>query len=241
MSMLANSDMQSESFLSRHWQKLVALGLWGVLIAAYFYYASANSLTPLGALQNLLGILQHPVYGPLLFIGLYTLRPLIFFSAAILTIAGGSLFGPVLGVVFTVIGANMSALVAYFIGRYFGEGLLDDNEDEEAFVKRYAARMRKDSFETVMIMRFIFLPYDLVNYLAGLLRIDWKAFILATVIGSIPGTIAFSFFGASIDLSSYDGGAPDFDWRVLVAGVVIFIVSIVLSRYFKRREQLNAS
>lgn len=48
-----------------------------------------------------------------------------------------------------------------------------------------------NSFETVLIMRFIFLPYDLVNYLAGILRIDLKAFILATLLGSIPGTIAF--------------------------------------------------
>lgn len=229
---------QSDSFWSKHWQKLVALALWAGVITAYIGYANANDVSPWGwsALQHVLGLLQHPIYGPLIFIALYALRPLIFFSAAFLTIAGGSLFGPLLGVIYTIVGANMSALIAYGVGRYLGEGLVDSTE-EAGLVKRYADRMREDSFETVLIMRFIYLPYDLVNYLAGLLRIDWKAFLFATALGSIPGTIAFSLFGASLDLANYSGGLPAFDWRVFAFGIIIFLVSIGLSQYFKRREQ----
>ncbi len=229
---------ETDSFLANHWQKFVALVLWVGVIAAYIGYANANDVSPWGwgALQHVLGLMQHPIYGPLIFVALYALRPLIFFSAAFLTIAGGSLFGPVLGSVYTVIGSNLSALIAYGIGRYLGEGLVDD-VNESGIVKKYADRMRKDSFETIMIMRFIYLPYDLVNYLAGLLRIDWKAFLFASAIGAVPGTIAFSFFGASLDLTNYSGGLPEFDWRVLVIGVLIFFVSIGLSQYFKRREQ----
>jgi uncharacterized membrane protein YdjX (TVP38/TMEM64 family) len=97
--------------------------------------------------------------------------------------------------------------------------------------------MRQNSFETILIMRFIFLPYDLVNYLAGILRIDWKAFILASLLGSIPGTIAFVSFGASIDIKELAmGKTPQFNPWVLVFGVVIFIASLAISRYFKKRE-----
>lgn len=252
MSLMTESDVtQSEtkslqsgsgSFLANHWQKLVALVLWAGVFAAYIGYASANDVSPWGwdALQHILGLMQHPIYGPMIFVGLYMLRPLIFFSAAFLTIAGGSLFGPLLGSVYTVIGSNLSALIAYYVGRYLGEGLIQDDA-EEGFVQRYADRMRNNSFETIMTMRFIYLPYDLVNYLAGLLRIDCKPFLLATALGSIPGTIAFSFFGASIDLANYSGGLPDFDWRVFVIGILIFLVSIGLSQYFKRREQKNSA
>jgi uncharacterized membrane protein YdjX (TVP38/TMEM64 family) len=97
--------------------------------------------------------------------------------------------------------------------------------------------MRNNSFETILIMRFIFLPYDLVNYLAGILRIDWKSFILASFLGSVPGTIAFVSFGASIDIKELVmGKAPMFDPKVLGFGVVILILSLVISRYFKKRE-----
>jgi uncharacterized membrane protein YdjX (TVP38/TMEM64 family) len=101
--------------------------------------------------------------------------------------------------------------------------------------------MRNNSFETVLIMRFIFLPYDLVNYLAGILRIDWKAFILATILGSIPGTIAFVSFGASIDIKELAAGkTPEFNPWVLGFGLVILLVSLAISRYFKKRETASA-
>jgi len=234
---LAESSTKQESFLQKHWQKLVAVVIWLLLAAAYFIYASANNLGLLDAFIQLVNVMQNSFYGPLIYIGIYMLRPLTFFSALILTVAGGFLFGPIWGILYTAIGSNLSATVAYLIGQYLGKGLLEiDESDTDSIITRYATRMRESSFETVFIMRLIFLPYDLVNYLAGFLRIDLKAFILATVLGSIPGTIAFVLFGASIE-GEFDGTLPEFDYRVLIASVVIFIISLGISRYMKRREQ----
>jgi uncharacterized membrane protein YdjX (TVP38/TMEM64 family) len=159
----------------------------------------------------------------------------------LLTLAGGFLFGPVWGIIYTVIGANLSATVAFFVGRYFGQGVLDD-ENADSFMQRYARRMRENSFETVLIMRFIFLPYDLVNYLAGFLRIGYWSFLLATILGSIPGTIAFVLLGATLAPNEIatlflTGELPSLDWRPLALSLVMFVVSIALSRYFKRHER----
>ena len=44
-------------------------------------------------------------------------------------------------------------------------------------------------------MRLVYVPYDLVNYLAGFLRIGWMPFILATALGSLPDTLSFVLFG----------------------------------------------
>lgn len=235
VSPMEQESAENGSFLEQHWQKLVAAALWLVLIGAYFWYANANELGPLAAVRNLIGVMQSSAYGPLIFIGIYALRPLIFFSAALLTVAGGFLFGPVFGVLYTIIGANTSALIAYLIGRYFGQDVLDEDESE-GFVQKWTERLRNNSFETVMTMRFLFLPYDLVNYLAGFLRIDWKAFILATILGSIPGTVSFALFGASIE-GDFTGELPSLNPWVLAVGVTLFLVSIGLSRYFKSREQ----
>jgi uncharacterized membrane protein YdjX (TVP38/TMEM64 family) len=87
-------------------------------------------------------------------------------------------------------------------------------------------------------MRFIYLPYDLVNYLGGFLRIDYKAFILATILGSIPGTITFVLAGASVRIDDVfmENFRPELNPWTLVASVVLFVGSLLLSRYFKRRE-----
>lgn len=227
------STAREPSFMAQHWQKLVALLLWAALLGAYFWYTTANNLGPLEAGRQLVEIMQNSPYGPLIYIAIYALRPLIFFSATVLTLAGGFVFGPAWGIFYTIIASNTSAMVAYTIGRYFGQDALESDESE-GIIQRYASRMRNNSFETVLIMRFIFLPYDLVSYLAGFLRIDWKAFLLATALGSIPGTISFVLVGASSGLTEE---GLEFNPIVLIPAGIVFILSLVLSRYFKGREQ----
>lgn len=233
------------SFLSKHGQKLIAAAFWVLLVGSYSWYYQANNLTTETALLQLVDLFSS-AWGPLLYIVLYALRPLIFFPATLLTLTSGAIFGAgsllnlALAVLYTAIGANASAMVAYLVGHFFGQGLLQTQEGGEGkagLIQRYAERMRNNSFETVLIMRFIFLPYDLVNYLAGILRIDWKAFLLATILGSIPGTIAFVSFGASIDIKELAAGkTPQFNPWVLGFGLAILLVSLAISRYFKKRE-----
>lgn len=231
--MTLTRSTEQPSFLARHGQKLVGLLFWLTLIIAYIWYTTTNDLTPLAAVQALIEILQNSPYGPLIYIIVYIVRPLIFFSAALLTLSGGFIFGP-LGILYTIIGSNISSTVAYFVGRYFGQGLLD-SEEAQGLLQRYTARMRKNSFESVLVMRFIFLPYDLVSYAAGFLKIRYVPFILATILGSIPGTITFVLFGASIE-GDFTGGTPSFNPVNLAISAVLFVVSLALSRFFRAKD-----
>lgn len=205
----------------------IAIGVfWAAALIAYGVYTAQHGLTPLETLRRLSEYLAENPAGPLIFIVLYTLRPIFLFSAAVLSIGGGVLFGPIWGVIYTLVGSNLGATLAFFIGRFFGEGLNTD-------LGGWGDRMRKNSFESVFLMRLMFLPYDLVNYAAGFLRINYWAFLTATVLGSIPGTFSFTWFGASAGL---DQGTPNFDWRVLAASVAIFLVSLGVSRWLKKKE-----
>lgn len=231
----SNRVLQSKTWLQEHAQKIGALFFWILLIAAYQWYATANQLSPLQVIQQFLGFMQNGAWGVLIYIVLYAVRPLILFPSTILTLAGGFVFGPVLGVIYTIIASNISSTIAFYVGRFFGEGIFKDDGSDN-LIQRYARRMRENSFETVMIMRFIFLPYDAVSYLAGFLRIKYLPFILATALGSIPGTMAFIGFGASIE--TFDGALPKLNPITLGFSVAIFIVSILLSRIFKKRENI---
>ncbi|MEP7136669.1 MAG: TVP38/TMEM64 family protein [Chloroflexota bacterium] len=231
-----NDITPTKPWLQEHAQKVIALFFWALLITGYQWYAKSNQLSSLEFAQKLLDFLKDGFWGPLIYVGIYALRPLILFPSTILTLAGGFVFGPVLGVIYTVIASNISSTIAFFVGYYLGEGLLRD-DGSDGLIQRYARRMRENSFETVMIMRFIFLPYDAVSYLAGFLRIHYWAFILATALGSIPGTMAFIGFGASIE--TFDGALPKLNPVTLGFSVAIFIVSLALSRIFKKREGIS--
>lgn len=222
----------SHSLWQQHWQKAVALTVWVLLLGSYFWYANTHEV----GLQDVLGRVRSGFFGPVLYMMLFLVRPLIFFPASILTIAGGLLFGAVGGVTYTVIAGNLSALVAYLIGRYFGRGMLEGG-DSTRLIHRYATRMRKNSFETVLIMRFLWLPYDFVNYLSGFLRINWKAFLLATAIGAFPATVSLVLVGVAGDLDELAAGKISLNPWALAASALLLGVSLVVSYYLRRREK----
>lgn len=226
-------------FLYRHGLKLVGVLLWALLIGGYLYYLRANQLTAQEALTQVVHLLASP-WGPLLYIVLYASSPLFFTSAALLAVIGGAAFGAgslsnlALAILYTILGSLGAAQTAYGMGRLLGADLLPT---EEGLVSRYAERMRQNSFVTVLIMHLLFLPYELVNFLAGILRINWRAFILATFLGSLPGFFTFVPFGAALDLKKLMlGEEPEFSPSMLIFGVVILGISLLVARYLKQRE-----
>lgn len=227
---------EKDGLVKKHGQKFIALVFWLVLIGAYQWVRISNNFSHSEVMQWLLDFFAQGLWGPLIFILLYALRPLILFPASLLTVAGGFVFGPVLGVIYTIIASNISSTIAFYVGSFFGKDLLQDDESD-TLIQRYARRMRENSFETVMIMRFIFLPYDAVSYLAGFLTINYWPFILATALGSVPGTIAFVGFGASIE--SFTGVLPTINPLIFGISVGIFIFSIILARIIRKREGLH--
>ena len=240
MAQVSQASTAQPSFFAKHWQKFVAGGFWLALLGSFAVYIFSLGLPLDEALQQtvrqLIDFMRGSPFAPLIFIGVYTLRPVVLFSAVLLTLAGGALFGEVRGIIYTIIGANLGATLAYFIGYFFGQGAVDEAEGAGR-LQNWIGKMRSNSFETVLTMRFIFLPYDLVNYLAGFLRINYGAFILATILGSLPGTLSFVLLGASTGLDAEGGG---FNPWVLVASVVIFVASLGLSRLLKRRRGVEA-
>jgi uncharacterized membrane protein YdjX (TVP38/TMEM64 family) len=167
--------------------------------------------------------------------GLYTLRPLIFFPASVLTVAGGFFFGTVAGTIYSVVAGSLAALTAYVVGRYFGRGLLMDDA-ASGLMQRYARRLRNNSLEAVLVMRFLLLPFDFVSYLAGFLRIDWKAYLFGTIVGSFPATLSLVLIGVSGDVDLQTGKFSINPWTLL-ASAVLMVASILVSRYFRRREE----
>ena len=183
---------------------------------------------------ELAGLLRNPA-GPLLYIGLYALRPLAFFSAAVLSVLAGSVWGPWLGSLYVVVGSNLSSLVAYGLAR--GVALPDGLRD------RWSGPLRTRPFQTILFMRLIFLPYDLVNYLAGWLRVPLKTFLAASALGALPGTLTFSLAGASLRLEDVLAGRFSISalnpWTLL-ASALLLAASLALSARLKQQEVPHA-
>lgn len=119
-------------------------------------------------------------------------------GASLLTIAGGFLFGWVAGGIATVFGATLGACAVFLVARSsFGEIL---TERAGPFLSRLAEGFRKDAFHYLLFLRLTpVFPFWLVNIAPAIFRMPLSSYTLATFVGIIPGTFAFTFIGSGLD------------------------------------------
>lgn len=207
-------------------QKYVLL-LWGLLLAGLWLGAAQSGVSPLELLRGALRELQHDPLAPLLLGLLYLLRPLFLLPVSLLTVASGLFFGVLWGTVYAVIATLLSAVVAYLLGRLFGRA---PGGAEPTFVQR----LKSYPFETVLLSRFLFIPGDLVNYVAGYLRVSLRAFVLATLIGGLPGLWVGVLAGASLE--SGLEGPLQINLGYLLTSAALLLLSLGGSWWLRRRS-----
>jgi uncharacterized membrane protein YdjX (TVP38/TMEM64 family) len=217
-------------------QRGVVATIWLGAIVGWQLHQRSTGQSTVESAQRFIETVGGSWWGVVAYVLVYLARPIVLFPASVLTVVGGILFGPVLGVPVVIVAANASAMIAYGVGRLLGRPPGDrvTSDDGASIARRWANRMRDHSFETVLIMRLLFLPFDVVNYVAGMLRLRWAPFLLATALGSLPGTVSFVLLGASLD--RVDDGIDGIDPTALGAGVMIFVVSLVIARLLRRRQ-----
>lgn len=119
-------------------------------------------------------------------------------GAVILTIAGGLLFGWLIGGGLTVLSATAGATGIFLVARTAAGQSLADRAGP--FIGKLADGFKKDAFNYMLFLRLAPLfPFWLVNLAPALLGVTLRTYVLATLIGIIPGTFAYSFVGAGLD------------------------------------------
>lgn len=216
-----------------HAPKFVALVFWLGLLLAFHTYRTDNALTYTDVLIDLLDFFTTTVWGPLIYIVLYAVRPLVLFPATLLTALSGMLFGFWWGIIYTIVGENASANFAYSIGRFFGKDL----RLEDSAIGNWVDALRARPFGTVLFMRLFYVPFDLTNYGSGILRIRWSSYATATLIGIMPGLTTFVALGAALDIEEFRTNGISFDAfnpTFLGLSVAIFVTSLLLAHFLKR-------
>jgi uncharacterized membrane protein YdjX (TVP38/TMEM64 family) len=156
---------------------------------------------------------------------MYSFRSLIFFPGSLLAATSGLIFGPLYGILYTLIGENISANVSFLVGRYFGSSLMKHIGSKSKLIPYLECGFRETGFLTVLTMRLIYLPFDLVGYVSGLADIRQRDFALGTLIGTIPGLIVFVLLGSGLT-----------DYRHLILAGIIFVAGWAFSRWLKKRH-----
>lgn len=180
-------------------------------------------------------LLTSRVWGPFILILLQALQ--VFLAPVpgqFLGAAGGYIFGPWLGTIYSMIGTVLGSILAITLARKFGRPLV-----ERFVAKETLARVDELTAKAGIWFFFIafllpFFPDDALCFLAGLSSIPIPWLLAAIIIGRLPGVAASAFLGAGISRLP-----PEFTAVALVLGLVVILAYLLLPRknqphYYKR-------
>jgi uncharacterized membrane protein YdjX (TVP38/TMEM64 family)/rhodanese-related sulfurtransferase len=131
---------------------------------------------------------------PLLFMLIYAVATVLFLPGSVLTLAGGALFGPVLGTFYNLTGATLGATLAFLVSRYLASDWVAARTGGR--LKHIINGVEGEGWRFVAFVRLVPLfPFNLLNYALGLTRIPLLHYVIASYVCMLPGAIAYTYLG----------------------------------------------
>lgn len=169
-------------------------------------------------------------WAPIAFVILYTGFNILLVPATILTVTAGVVWGWKAGAGWVLVASTIGSAAPYFLARA-GSG------PAIAAIRRRSARLSEtlenEGFLTLLLLRLIpIVPYNLLNYAAGIAGLRPRDFIAATFLGTIPGIVIVTYLADSIAQGLVTPGEAFL--RILLAGTLLAAL-VVISRIFAGR------
>lgn len=188
----------------------------------------AASYNPVHLLQLAVSAIQDQgEWGYLYFGVLYVVAEILAIPALPLTASSGYLFGLGGGTAVVIVSASIAAGVSFLMGRTFlrswVESLLGDNPK----FKAVDAAIGREGFKIILLLRLspIF-PFAISNYLYGITSVDFWQYLSASIIGFLPGTIAYVYGGGQLGEIIGGDGSASVPWYAYAAGLAAAVASI---------------
>ena len=223
--------------------KTVILVILGLGLGAFFYFDLGRyvSLEALKANRDDLLAYTNANFtaAVLLYVAIYILQTAFSLpGGALMTLAGGFLFGSVLGTLFVNVGATAGATLAFLAARYVLRDWVERKFGER--IEPIQAGFAQNAFSYLLTLRLIpAFPFFLVNLVSGLTRVPLGTYVIATSVGIIPGSFVYAFAGRQ--LGSINSLAEIASPPVLLAFTFLGLLALVpiLHRKFVERKKVK--
>jgi pyruvate/2-oxoglutarate dehydrogenase complex dihydrolipoamide dehydrogenase (E3) component/uncharacterized membrane protein YdjX (TVP38/TMEM64 family) len=128
----------------------------------------------------------------------YVVTTVLFIPGSALTIGSGTLFGLRTGFLVVFVGANLGALCAFLLARtLLREKVTRWAEGNPKFCTLDVA-IGRQGFKMVFLTRLSpAFPFNLLNYLFGVTAVKTGAYVLANLLGMLPGMFLYVYIGAA--------------------------------------------
>ncbi len=230
----------------RPWRRFLPLILLALGLIAFFAFGLHDYLSFDKLHQHRETLVEFVAAHGVLAVILYLLcyATVIAFSlpgGAIMTIAGGFLFGTLAGTVYTVLAATVGASVLFLAARTALGDLLRAKAGPA--VRKMEAGFRENALSYLLALRLIpVFPFWLVNLVPALLGVPFRVYLIGTFFGIIPGCFVYSSVGNGLGTVFAAGGRPDINliftpeiFIPIIGLALLALIPVAYKKYFPKR------
>jgi len=185
----------------KKWQgfrKFVFVLFLVLIIASVFIFQIAGENFGLEQMRQYLK--DFGIWAPIIFIVLYTIGTIFIPSTPFMAVAG-ILFGFKYGLFYTIIGGLLSSIIVFTISRHLGRDWVESILKNEYLknIDKYNRRLENGAIWDLILLRAApVMPFNVLNILMGVSRINLGDYLFGTVIGLIPSNVVAVYFGTFI-------------------------------------------
>lgn len=215
---------------------LLACLIFALVIYAIHAFGLFDLLTDLPHLQTL--IRQSGLFGYSLYILLFIIATLFLLPGSILVIAGGIVFGPLLGTLLSLIAATLASSCSFLLARWLGRDLLLKYVGHSNTFQAIEKGIARNGIDFLILTRLIPLfPYNIQNYAYGLTTITFWPYTLISALTTLPGIVIYTVMAS--DLAN-EGITLRFILQLCLAGLALFIL-VQLAKLYARHKHVDLS
>ena len=160
----------------------------------------------------------------LLLFGAYALLTVAPVPRTVFTLAAGLLLGTVTGAIVALAATAVGASLAFWLARWLGQGLLARTLDRR-MIRTVNARLADGGWLGVASLRLIpVVPFSALNYYCGVSKVRFRPYLVGSVVGSLPGTVAVVIFGDSLSGSASPAMLGISAGCTVLGGIGLFLV-----------------
>lgn len=174
------------------------------------------------------------IWAPVVYILLYVIATILVLPSTVLNLAGGAVFGPWMGTLWTSVGAILAAIASFAFTRTVGRDAIAQRL--QGRWQAMDAEIRRGGVFYLFAIRLVpIMPYGLVNFAAGLTSVRFQDYLLGTVLGTVPSVLPFVLLGSTgLEAASTGNLVP------LVMALGLTAILVVGSAWYRRRLVSNS-
>jgi uncharacterized membrane protein YdjX (TVP38/TMEM64 family) len=151
-------------------------------------------------------------------------------GAAVISIAGGFLFGLWFGTACNVIGATIGATLLFLAARTVFADFLHSKAGP--WLQKVESNFQENAFSYLLFLRLVpVFPFFAVNLVPAFLGVRLRIFVVTTFFGIIPGALVYTSFGAGLgaifDRGEEFSAAGLFKPEIVAAMVGLALLSLI--------------